>query len=576
MPESLFKPRSLFALFPLLFWSAAHAELRVAGVGDRLADNVRLFSALADEPCDAPAWRVRRRYARLANDTARALEPFGFYSPDISTSLTTDDECWQAVVEIDPGSPTLWRNVDFRLNGEAESDPSVDDLKDSVASLPGKPLDHEAYETYKRNLQIIAADRGYVDMTFTEAKIDVWPDDLAADLTLHVDSGMRYAFGDIDVTQSVLDPELVSGYIAIDAGTPFDRRTLQRAQRDLSDSGYFGRVQLTANYEVAENGRIPVSAVLEPGTRIEYTVGAGASTDTGPRFRAGFRNNRINSRGHRLRTDLNVSTLLQGLSAEYRMPLGDPRSEWRSFTGAVSHEQTDTFETDTVNLGFRRSHLLRSSWIRTTGFDVTYDQFEVAAEQQDTLLLVPSLTFDQKLADADLYPSRGRRLTFEINGTSESIGSSTTYLQLTAQARWVRALGDRTRILARSILGYTETDDFDRLPPSVRFFAGGDESIRGYDLDSLGTLDADGEVVGGTRLVVASLEIERRITGNFYGAVFADAGNAFSDEEFDPVVGAGLGIKWRSPVGPVRLYVGFPVDDDDRNPRFHLRLGADL
>ena len=576
MPARLLKPESLIALTSLLFWSAASAELRIEGVGDRLAGNVRLFSALADEPCDAPAWRVRRRYARLADEAARALEPFGFYSPHVNTSLNMDDECWRAIVEIDPGSQTLWRNVDFRLDGEAEFDPSVDDLKDSVARLPGKPLDHDTYETYKRNLQIIAADRGYVDLAFTEAKVDVWPEDLAADLTLHVDSGARYAFGDIDVMQDVLDPDLVSGYIAIDEGTPFDRRTLQRAQRDLSDSGYFGRIQLTANYEDAADGRIPVSAVLEPGTRIEYTVGAGASTDTGPRFRAGFRNNRINPRGHRLRTDLNVSTLLQGLTAEYRMPLGDPRSEWRSFTGAVSHEQTDTFETDTVNLGFRRSHLLRSSWIRTTGFDVSYDQFEVADEREDTLLLVPSLTYDQKLADADLYPSRGRRLTFEINGTSESIGSSTTYLQLTAQARWVRALGNRTRVLARSILGYTETDDFDQLPPSVRFFAGGDESIRGYDLDSLGTLDANGEVVGGTRLVVASVEVERQITGNFYGAVFADAGNAFSDEDFDPVVGAGIGIKWRSPVGPVRLYVGFPVNEDDRDPRLHLRLGADL
>ena len=576
MPARLLKPESLIALTSLLFWSAASAELRIEGVGDRLAGNVRLFSALADEPCDAPAWRVRRRYARLADEAARALEPFGFYSPHVNTSLNMDDECWRAIVEIDPGSQTLWRNVDFRLDGEAEFDPSVDDLKDSVARLPGKPLDHDTYETYKRNLQIIAADRGYVDLAFTEAKVDVWPEDLAADLTLHVDSGARYAFGDIDVMQDVLDPDLVSGYIAIDEGTPFDRRTLQRAQRDLSDSGYFGRIQLTANYEDAADGRIPVSAVLEPGTRIEYTVGAGASTDTGPRFRAGFRNNRINPRGHRLRTDLNVSTLLQGLTAEYRMPLGDPRSEWRSFTGAVSHEQTDTFETDTVNLGFRRSHLLRSSWIRTTGFDVSYDQFEVADEREDTLLLVPSLTYDQKLADADLYPSRGRRLTFEINGTSESIGSSSTYLQLTAQARWVRALGDRTRVLARSILGYTETDDFDQLPPSVRFFAGGDESIRGYDLDSLGTLDANGEVVGGTRLVVASIEVERQITGNFYGAVFADAGNAFSDEDFDPVVGAGIGIKWRSPVGPVRLYVGFPVNEDDRDPRLHLRLGADL
>ncbi|MEM9208792.1 MAG: autotransporter assembly complex family protein, partial [Pseudomonadota bacterium] len=440
----------------------------------------------------------------------------------------------------------------------------------------GNRVDHRAYETVKRNLQVRAADRGYVDMAITEARIDVWPEDNAADLTLKLSSGERYAFGDVRHQQDFLDPTLIDGYIAIEPGTPFDRQLLQRAQTALTDSGYFGRIQLTADFDAASDGRIPVSVVLEPGTRIEYTLGAGASTDTGPRARAGFRNNRLNQRGHRVTADLNVSTLLQGFNAEYRMPLGDPRSEWRSFTGAVFSEATDTFETDAANLGYRRSKRLSDSWIRTAGVDLSYDNFEVADEQRETWLLVPSLTFDHKSADSDLYPNRGRRLTFDVNGTSDAIGSSTSFLQVTAQARWVRALGERTRLLARTMLGYTVTDDFDRLPPSVRFFAGGDESIRGFDLDSLGTLDANGDVVGGTRIAVASIEVETRLKGNFYGAAFVDAGNAFSDEDFDPAVGTGFGIKWRSPVGPVRFYVGFPVDEEDRDPRIHLRLGADL
>ncbi len=576
MRASLTNSRLLTTLALLLLVSAGRADLRVEGVSGELARNVRLFTALADEPCDAPAWRVRRRYARLAADARRALEPFGYYNARVSTTLEFADDCWNAVVEIEPGPPTTWRNVDIAITGEAGSDPAFLSLAAPAALAAGEKIDHGVYETLKRNLQVRAANRGYVDMAFTEARIDVWPEDNAADLHLELVSGDRYAFGEISHAQGFLEPNLVDGYIDIEPGTPFDRQLLQRAQADLSDSGYFGRIQLTADFDAASDGRIPVTAALEPGTRIEYTVGAGASTDTGPRFRAGYRNNRVNRRGHRLTADLNVSTLLQGVTAEYRMPLGDPRSEWRSFTGAVFSEQTDTFESDTADFGIRRSKRLGDTWIRTAGVDLSYDRFEVADDPEETWLLVPSLKFDHKLADSDLYPSRGRRLTFEANGTGEYIGSSTSYLQLTAQARWVRSFGERTRVLARSTLGYTETDDFDQLPPSVRFFAGGDESIRGFDLDSLGPVDDNGEVIGGTRIIVASVEVERQLKGNVYGAAFVDGGNAFSGSDFDPVVGAGLGIKWRSPVGPVRLYVGFPVDEEDSDPRLHLRLGADL
>jgi translocation and assembly module TamA len=110
----------------------------------------------------------------------------------------------------------------------------------------------------------------------------------------------------------------------------------------------------------------------------------------------------------------------------------------------------------------------------------------------------------------------------------------------------------------------------------VRFFAGGDESVRGYDYESLGPKDADGNVIGGTNLLVASIEYERHVSGNFYGAVFVDAGNAFDNTDFDPETGVGIGVKWRSPIGLVRLYLGYPVTADDGKVRFHLRLGADL
>jgi len=571
-PLRTIRATAICLLLPL----SAGAELIISGISGDAAQNVRVFASLAGEPCNAEQWRIRRRFRSLEDEAALALQPFGYYRPTIDSSLSFAEDCWTATLTIDAGKPVRLRNVAVRITGEASTDPGFEALRAHASLQSGRILRHAAYERYKRELQVLAADRGYVDARLVENRIDVWPDELAADIDIEFASGERYLLGEVRQQQTFMDPELVAGFMDLSSGQPFERSEITRAYGDLSDSGYFGRIQLLPDYTAAEDGRIPLVVELEPGTRIEYTVGLGASTDTGPRFRAGFRNNRLNPRGHRLKSDLNISTVLQGLTGEYRIPLRDPRIEWLSYRSSLSREITDTFETKTAVIGMRRSRRLSESWIRTLGLDLTYDNFVVGSDNNETFLAVPSISFDHKFADQDLYPKRGRRFTVELLGTSEWLGSSTSFVQATAWGRLVRSLGENTRLFARGTLGRTETRSFDDLPPSVRYFAGGDQSIRGYAFESLGPTNDEGEVIGGTNLAIASLEIERRIRGNWFGAVFVDAGNAFNDDEFDPKVGAGLGIKWRSPVGPVRVYVGFPVDEDNASPRLHIGLGAEL
>lgn len=556
--------------------SPASAELNIIGIEDELARNVRTYAALADEPCDAEQWRIRRRFRALENEARQAIEPYGYYRPIIQTSLRFEDECWVADLTVEPGEPVVLRNVDIGITGDAVDDPGFSDLLSHRRLSKGTVLNHATYERYKRDLQVLAADRGYVEASFEEARIDVWPDEGVADIAIDYASGPRYRLGDIRIEQDFLVPELLLGYMALEPGSPFDRSELTRAHSDLSDSGYFDSVQLIPDFEAADNRRIPVIVELTPGTHVEYTVGAGASTDTGPRFRAGFRNYRLNPRGHRIKADLNVATVLQGLSGEYRVPLDDPRSEWMTYTSALSREVTDTFENDTARVGLRRVRKMSQTWLRTYGLDMSYDSFEVGPEKEDSFLIIPSLTLDYRKSGRDLYPDRGRRLVVEFQGTSESLGSSTSFAQVTVRANYLRAIGSKARLIGRVTAGYIETSDFPGLPPSVRYFAGGDQSVRGFQFESLGPENEEGDVIGGTNLLVASLEVERQIRGNFYGALFVDAGNAYNDEEFDPAVGAGFGIKWRSPVGPVRIYVGFPIDEPDRSPRLHLQLGAEL
>ena len=561
------------------------AELEISGIEGELERNVRAFASLSGEACDTEEWLIRRRYRKLASEARKALEPFGHYEPVITTQLTRDERCWHAMLEIDPGEAVTYRNVDIRITGEAASDPAFaglvrpeDKVTDTLIGnmVPGTVIRHADYDRLKNALQIRAADRGYVEARFTASRLDVWPGEGAADVTLHFDSGPRYNIGEIRVEQDFLDSAIVLGYVDLERGTPFDSEELARAHRDLSVSAYFGSIDVVPDTQNATNGEIPIRIAVQPGNRIEYTVGVGVSTDTGVRFRGGFRNNRLNDRGHRIIADLAVSPVIQGITVEYRIPLHDPRREWFSFTAGGSNEETDTFDNDTQNLGLRWTKAMSRTWLRTLFLDASNESFRVGETIDTSRLVVPGIMFDQKVSDRDVFPTRGRRFGMEIRGTDQVLGSTASYAQATAWLRLVRSFGTGNRILARFNAGATASADFIELPPSVRFFAGGDESIRGFDYNSLGPVDADGNVIGGTNLLVASLEYERHLWGNYYGAAFVDAGNAFDSFDFEAEVGAGIGFKWRSPIGPLRIYLGYPLTDDDPSVRLHLRLGADL
>lgn len=569
--------KSLLLVVLLLASGSAFATIEIEGVDSELENNIRAYASLEGERCDAPAWLVRRRHRTLERETRVALEPFGYYTPRITSTLSFGESCWSVKLEVEPGEPVRYRDVGVSIEGEAISDPAFGRLIDPVPFSPGDTVRHSAFDELKRSLQVVAADRGYVDAEFSESTLSIWPELGVADASLRMNSGARYAVGEIRVEQDFMQPELVAGFlVALQPGKPYDSADLNSAFRALSDSGYFGRIDVSPIFDEAAEGRIPVHVGLTPGTRIEYTTGVGISTDTGLRLRAGYRNNRLNEKGHRIIADLGVSPVVQGVTAEYRMPLKDPRREWFSFTGAISQEQTDTFESDVQRLGIRLTRALSETWLRTYSVDFSNESFTVGEEVDTRRSIVPAVAFDHKLADRDVFPRNGRRLGVEFRGTDRFLGSQVSFVRTSAWARWIRAFGEDNRLLLRLNAGMLTTDDFDRLPPTERFFAGGDQSVRGFDYESLGPTNEDGNVIGGRRLLVASIEYERHLKGNFYGAIFVDAGNAFNGSDFEPEVGTGPGVKWMSPLGPIRAYIGVPLTGEDSSVRFHLRLGADL
>ena len=555
---------------------AAAADVELAGVEGAVAANVLAYLDLDGEPCDAPRWRVEQLYRGAPERIGEALQAFGYYEPGIEPTLIFADACWHAVFSIAPGEPVRIRTLNLAITGEAETDPQFQAALAEAGLATDSALDHGAYERLKRRWSDLARERGYADAQFAANRIDVYPAERVADIDLRFDSGARYAFGRTELMQDVLTDRLAASYLTFREGAPYDARQLTDVYAALADSGYFRTIDVRPLPADAATRTIPIAVTLTSAARMQTSYGVGFSTDTGPRFRFGRNNHRFNDRGHQFGINAQLSPVVSEVTANYRLPVQDSRSEWLNFDVGVEREDTDTAESKSFELGARRVHERRGDWTRTEILSLRVEDFAVAGQASRARLLMPGVDWTRIRADNEIRPRLGSKLSLEVRGANDTLVSDTTFVQTIAQGKWIWSLPRGQRLLVRGQVGLTAEREFAELPASVRFFAGGDNSVRGYDFEALGPVDAVGNVIGGSSLATGSFEFEQPLHGRWSLAFFVDSGNAFKSSAIDAKTGAGIGGRWQSPLGPIRIDLARPVRDDTDDWRFHVSLGPDL
>lgn len=552
----------------------ANDGLVLTGVSEAQRKNILAFTGLDERPCAAPAWQLRRRLAQLPEQVHDALLALGHYQSTMTSELSQADDCWRISVQITPGPVVRYRNVAVSVVGAGSGDPQLQSVV-AAAPVTGDALHHGRFDAYKRQLARRLLSRGYVDWEYHSNRAEVTVAEQAIDVELTIDSGQRYRIGEVVVSQDVLDRSLIDRLVRIEPGMPFDQRDLTQLQQDLSSSAYFSRVLVTADFDAAADGRIPVRIELTPSERLGYFVGVGASTDRGPRLRSGYRNRRVNGRGHQFDADLQVSPVLSAFNANYKRPLENPLVEWESYVVEFDDERTDSFDQRSASLGIERTRVLPKGWLLTWGGQISRSKFEVAEDEALSTLLMPVIGLSWRESDSDTNPRRGRSIELQTRMASSDVISTTDFVQVYGRYRQLVPIGQRGRLSFRAELGATALSEISELPPDVRFFAGGDNSVRGYGFQSLGPTDSNDDVIGGENVITASIEYEHALNERWGVAVFADSGNAFDDVSVNPRTGVGFGVVWRSPVGPLRAYLAHPLDID-RAVRLHVTFGADL
>ncbi len=564
--------------------SDPHGAVRVSveGVTDKLRENVLGYLEIQQLTNDAEASPARVRFLHRAAEQqiTRALQAYGHFRPEIESSLARSATGWDARYRIVPGPVLTIGELDLKVTGAGEADP---EFRKALADTPlrqGAALDQVAYEALKRRFQVLASERGYFNAQLTAHEIGV---DLAAytsRVRLHFETGQRYQLGAVNFWQERdwLTAGLLERFVEIEPGQPYEAAALQQLQGDLSNTEYFRQVEIDAAPESAQALVIPVEVKLFPHKPRKYVYGVGYGTDTGARVKAGITGRRVNRRGHHYTAEALISQIKYGIAGEYVIPGRDPRSDAYGLRASLEDEHSNTREYRALNLGGYYKYR-DGLWLKTWALDYRVEQFEVGALTPTRTLLIPSVdwtrTFPAEL-EARIYAVEGAWLQLRLRGAYEPLLSDTSFVQPLVAAKWIRSFAERGRIIARGAVGTTWVDDFDALPISLRFFTGGDRTVRGYKYEVIAPRDDAAKAVGGKHLTEASLEYEFPLKDKWSVAAFVDTGDAFNDQpEFK--TGVGIGVRWRSPIGPVRIDLGHGLDQPPgSNLRLHLTIGPDL
>lgn len=557
---------------------AVNAEVSISGLEGAASDNVRIMLSLAKEKCDAPRWKIESLFAQSEQEIDPALRAVGFYHPVIKKSLAFNQGCWQANFTIDAGTQVIVKTINITINGGAHDDPEFKKLRDKLLLKTGQPLRHNNYEKMKSQLASLAAQRGYLNSEFTSKKLVIDKAHNTASFELVFDSGKRQQFGEIIIEQDALEPELVTKYIAIKSGDFYSSEQLVETYDALSKSGYFDSIDIRPATD--SNGKpVPVTIKLHPKPKYHYAFGIGFDTDIGILASASYQDNRLNKLGHFLTADLDIAPVLSTANVEYTIPLDNPLTETFSVGFGVKREDTDTFNSLSAKLSGRYKYTFDNGWKQTVFLDYSYEDFQTGTDTRgQTLLLVPGGNWLYSVADNPMRPSKGYRLKFDVAGSYKSPLSDVSFAQSSMAATWIQNLPwSGGKFIGRTELGATATNDFDKLPTTYRFYAGGISSVRGYAYKELGSTDAQGNVIGGQYLAVFSTEYEHTIFDDWGVAAFIDAGNAFNTvNNINLKTGAGLGARWYSPFGPVRVDVAIPLSPADSAFQIHFSAGARL
>jgi outer membrane protein assembly complex protein YaeT len=497
----------------------------------------------------------------------RFYEARGYYHARVNYDLTEDSETGELQVKIDiiEGVPVIVSQVNVELSGSSLS----------VPELPIKEGDifvEELYRKGEETLRNFFLDHGHAHVT-TERRAEVILDQNQVSVWYQADPGPLTVFGETAVqgTQEV-DAEIVRREVVYQPGEVFSPAKIAQTQAKLLALDLFGSVRITPAATSGKPSIVPMIIQVSEKEPREIRIGVGYGTEDQFRAQLRWQHNNWLGGGRRLSVEARYSSITTTGAITLIQPhFLSPRTR-----GILSLRQDrddeDTYLLNASRFNPRLEHAFSPNLTGFIGYRLEYNRLERISQatiaalgpvRERGLLSGPRLGLLWNTSDGPLDPTKGEVVSFTGEQAGEIWGGQYSFYKLTAEAKKYISVGWETVLAGRLKIGFAEPlGPEENLPIFERLYAGGEKSVRGYARRKLGPLDANGNPIGGLSLIEGSLEVRRPIWGPLGGALFIDFGQV-STRSFDPPVndlkfGSGFGVNYRTPVGPLALYVGFP------------------
>ena len=563
----------------------------------------------------APQNEIQRRayLFGVEDNTTDALESMGYYRAQIEVNvIETETGPWQLNIKVEPGEPVILQWIDIGFDDEMLEDRTFMRWLDGLIIKPGDALHHGVYEEIKSQLVTLALARGYFDGKITHSEIVINRDNNTAQINLHFQSGQRYHLGDVAFEGHTLNDDILQALVPFKLDTPYATSDLGTLNRNLIDTGYFSNIKVLPQIDQIKDGNVPVLVELTPRASHSLEIGAGVdignSSDNGvePRIRLTWRTPQVNRFGHKQETTAEWAPDRPKLLTTYTIPLTHPLDDQLKIRVGLLRDEygvtqeynpddrkfvnTGQLESEKYQIGIIRQRRTENNWLLGYSFEAIKEFYNQLDTDYMPNFYLFGLTMSNTVrGDNTLDPKSGFRQTYSVEYADPHLGSAIQLARLQAKLKWIDTFYDKHRFVARLDIGanIADKEDIPFISPSLRYFAGGDQSIRGYRYQELGPYidytNTEGgisrQVVGGRYLLVGSLEYQYYLTPTWRLATFIDGGNAFDTDQFESVVSVGGGVHWISPIGPIKFDLGFGLKETetvDRSFRFHLTMGTEL
>ncbi|HMN43573.1 MAG TPA: BamA/TamA family outer membrane protein [Povalibacter sp.] len=544
--------------------------------------NVRAFLSLTRyaDRTDVTPDVMARLQRRIVSEARRALEPLGYYEPEVSYDTVRNGEDWKVTIHVTPGRPVRLSEVSIDAIGAGKDERALREVIEAQDLKPGLRLNHGTYDGVKGALIRAARNEGYLDAKLTKNDLLIDKKERRATVALEVDTGERYHYGRITTEQEVITDDAMRRMLRMKEGDPYTLDSLLRTQYVLDDSQYFRAVNIDSGDADPATHTVPITVSATPNRRHRYGASIGYATDTRARGQFTWDDRRVNEHGHRAKVELTASSVLNEIAGRYVIPVMDVALEKLEFTAGLRDEELGDTRSERAEVGAGLTQV-KGRWQRVLFLRLSEEKTTIPANttQPETkptaFLIIPGISFSTLPSYVLGGKPRDYSVYAELRGSPATLGSDSSFLQFRTQLERIHQLSDKWSVRGRLEIGTSWVDEFSELPASQRFFAGGDRSVRGFGLNSLAPTDDEGNVIGGRNLLTGTVEFERALPKNFGVAAFSDFGNSFNSWS-DPMLeySAGLGVRFHIAIASIGIDVAQPLSESGRGPRVHLYMST--